>query len=63
MPSERVHYPGQVHGFFHVLALMPEAEDAGDRAAKALAHPFATISIDRRSVAAGHGEIGVDGTG
>jgi acetyl esterase len=40
---ELVDYPGQVHGFFHILRVMDDAHDAVDRSAAALRNAFGAV--------------------
>jgi acetyl esterase len=39
--AEVINYPGQIHGFFHLLGALSDARDAVDRAADRLAASFA----------------------
>jgi acetyl esterase len=39
--AESYCYPGQIHGFFHMLSVMDDAQDAVGRAAGALRRAFA----------------------
>lgn len=45
---QEVDYPGQIHGFFPLLRVMPEARDAVARCAAALATAFASSSASAR---------------